>query len=193
VKFTYPPGATPLTDEEALGLRPSGISTHGELNALEAGCIASAQLWAHSHKRKDVLSDRFIKKLHEQMLGEVWTWAGEYRKSGKNIGGDAYLIPVEIKNLCDDTEYWIANQTHPWDELGARFHHRLVKIHPFPNGNGRHGRLMTDVLMWNHDRPLFTWGKSNLVQAGPGRDEYLKAMKAGDDEDFARLFAFVRT
>jgi Fic-DOC domain mobile mystery protein B len=136
-----------------------------------------------------LLSDIFIKNLHKRMFKEVWKWAGSYRKTEKNLGVDPKQITVQVRDLCADANHWIQNQTFSWDEIGIRFHHRLVVIHPFPNGNGRHSRLITDVLMNVHKQALFTWGGN----AKDARARYLGALKAADHNQFAELLKFVRS
>jgi Fic-DOC domain mobile mystery protein B len=133
-------------------------------------------------------------ELHRRMFGKVWRWAGSYRKSDKNIGGPWYQIGERLHNLCEDTKLWIAKGTYPPDEIAARFHHRLVQIHPFPNGNGRHARLMTDLLLEHVlSRPIFTWGDANLVKPGEARLKYIAALQAADNHDMQPLLAFVRS
>lgn len=192
MKFSYPPGATPLDPNEVSGLRPVSIATQEELNAFEQANIAEAERWALGRKRREFLSDEFIRGLHRRMFNQVWKWAGRYRTSDKNIGEPWLQIPVKVHELCNDVLYWVEHGTYAWDELGARFHHRLVTIHPFPNGNGRHARLMTEVLLMNHDQKLFTWGRENLVRPGEARRRYIAALKAADGRDYAPLIDFVR-
>ena len=183
--------ATPLTEEELADLIPSYISVRPELNEAEQTNILEAEEWAFSRKR-DVLDERFLKNLHKRMFGRVWKWAGIFRTSGKNIGVDAYKIAVELRNLLDDCRYWIEHGTYEPDEIAARFHHRLVLTHSFPNGNGRHARTAADLLLVPLDRPRFTWGRANLVNASETRDRYIAALQAADHHDIAPLLAFVR-
>jgi Fic-DOC domain mobile mystery protein B len=167
MQFRYPPGATPIDKDEAQGLIPSYINTQVELNAAEQANILEAQSWALGRQHKAILTDAFIRKLHQRMFKRVWQWAGTYRKSDKSIGIHWPQISTELQKLCGDSTYWIEHLTYPWDELGVRFHHRLVSIHPFPNGNGRHARLLTDVLMTNNDQEPFTWGaRSEKAEIG---------------------------
>lgn len=193
MKLSYPPGATPLDPNEIAGLLPTSIATQGELDAFEQANIVRAERWALKRKRKDLLTDAYMRLLHRRMFGEVWRWAGTYRGSEKNIGVSWRLIPVQLRQLCDDVRYWLEHGTHRWDELGARFHHRLVSIHPFANGNGRHARLMTEVLLMNHDQELFSWGRKTLAGPGQARERYLAALRAADHRDIAPLIQFVRS
>ena len=193
MKAPSAPGATPLDPDEAAGLRPTSIATRGELDAFEQANILDAEQWASKRKHNDILSDEFIRELHRRMFDQVWSWAGKYRTSDKNIGVPWPQVPVKVRELCDNTRYQVEHATYAWDERGARFHHRLVAIHPFPNGNGRHARLMTDVLLFNHDQPLFTWGARSAGPVAETRERYLAALRAADDLDYTALIAFVRT
>lgn len=127
------------------------------------------------------------------MFGETWEWAGSFRKTGKNIGVDPGHIAVRLRDLLEDTRFWLANNTYALDESAVRFHHRLVAIHPFPNGNGRHARLMTDVLLWRNGAKAFTWGNADLMVAGDARNRYLAALNAADKGGYGLLVAFVRS
>ena len=128
------------------------------------------------------------------MFGDVWGWAGSFRTSQKNIGIDPWQIATELGQLLGDLNAWIKYDTYPPDEIAARFHHRLAQIHPFPNGNGRHARLMTDLLLEQIlNQPRFTWGRENLADTGETRNKYIAALQAADQSDFTLLFQFVRT
>lgn len=193
IKTEYPHGATPLDPNEMNGLIPDYISTQSELNKLEQENILSAEAWLQKKKLKWELSDHFVREVHARMFCDVWKWAGKFRKSGKNIGVSAEKVPEELRKLCDDTKYWIANEIYGWDELGARFHHRLVWIHAFPNGNGRHARLITDALLQRHGQDTFTWGMGRSVSIEQVRAEYLAALKEADEKRMGRLVKFVRS
>lgn len=184
--------STPLTEEEQEGLIPSYITLRRELNEAEQANILEAEQWAFTRKR-NVLDERFLNKLHERMLGRVWRWSGQYRRSGKNVGVDAYRIPQELRLLLDDCRFWIENATYVPDEIAARFHHKLVWIHLYPNGNGRHARLATDLLLVALGQPRFTWGSVNLVDPGETRQAYIAALRAADNYDIAPLLEFVRS
>jgi Fic-DOC domain mobile mystery protein B len=184
--------ATPLTEEELAGLIPSYVTLRPELNEVEQANILEAEEWAFTRER-DVLDEGFLKNLHKRMFGRVWKWAGTLRRSEKNIGVDAYQISVDLRKLLDDCRFWIEHETYESDEIAARFHHRLVLIHPFPNGNGRHARTAADLLLVRLGRPRFTWGRANLVSAGKNRTTYIAALHAADKHDIAALLAFVRS
>ena len=184
--------STPLTHEEREGLIPSYITLRSELNEAEQSNILEAAEWAFARKR-DVLDERFLTNLHQRMFGRVWRWAGQFRTTDRNIGVDPYRIPVDLRQLLDDCRYWIEHDSYPPDEIAARFHHRLVFIHPFPNGNGRHARLATDLLLHNLGRARFSWGQANLVDASETRQRYVAALRAADHHDIGPLLEFVRT
>ena len=194
MEFNYPEGATPLDPNEIEGLLLTHITTRTELDRWEQDNINEALAWLEQRKPKDILNESFMKRLHKRMFGNVWKWAGKLRRTEKNLGVPFYEISVEVKKLCDDVEYWIENKTFPDDEIAARFHHRLVFIHLFPNGNGRHARLIADILLENVlAKPPFTWGSGNLAAAGLDRKKYIESLVAADREDYGLLMDFVRS
>lgn len=186
-------GATPLDPDESEGLIPTHVTTREQLNRLEQENIVEAMQWLKSARPKKILDETFIRKLHQRMFGRVWKWAGQFRTSDKNIGIAKERIGVELRNLCADTKAQIEHASYPPDEIACRFHHRLVWIHPFPNGNGRHARLITDLLLekilW---QPPFTWGGMSGIPEGDVRAAYLDALRAADKGDFRRLTEFIR-
>jgi Fic-DOC domain mobile mystery protein B len=186
--------ATPLDPDEAGDLIPDHIETRAELNEWEQANIAKAVVWlAERRFRGSVLSLDFLREVHKQMFDGTWRWAGQFRKTAKTVGVSAAAIPENLSNLLQDTEYWIEHETFPVDEIGVRVHHRLAQIHPFPNGNGRHGRLMTDALLEELGVAPFTWGSANLDAQGTARKTYISALRRADDGDYTQLIAFVRT
>jgi len=196
LEFTYLPGQTPLSEEEKEGLLISTISAHAELNEYEQLNNIHAVEWTKKRRFKlnYILTENFIRRLHKQMFGEVWRWASTFRKSNKNLGVDWPQISVELHNLLDDCKYWVEHKTYPADELAIRYKHRLVSIHPFPNGNGRHSRLMANILI-SHvlGKPNFSWGSSSLVNASKSRSEYISALKEADMGDIKPLLIFARS
>jgi Fic-DOC domain mobile mystery protein B len=194
MNFDYPEGATPLDSDEARGLLLSHITSRTELDRWEQENIAEAEAWAFRRTPRDILTDGFIKRLHKRMFENVWRWAGEKRGSGKNIGVETWLIDPGLRDLCADCATWIEHNTYPPDEIAVRFNHRLTAIHPFSNGNGRHARLMTDILLVHLlKQPRFSWGSGNLVNAGECRQQYITALRAADRHDYSQLLAFVRS
>jgi len=184
---------TPLEAEEREQLIPTYITTRAELNEAEQVNITRASLWLRRARNVDVLDDAFQRDLHKRMFGEVWKWAGQYRKTPRNIGIEAYRIPMAVRELVHDARYWVDNGTYPPDEIAIRFSHRLVSIHPFPNGNGRHSRLVADLLAIELGQPRFTWGRANLVDPGETRGAYVAALRAADGGEIEPLLAFARS
>ena len=174
-------------------LIPAHIADRHDLNAAEQENITLGQEWAMSGRRRDMLTEKFVKDLHRQMLGDVWRWAGKFRASEKNIGIGWWLIATELRQLFGDGKAWIACASYPPDEIAVRFHHRLVLIHPFPNGNGRHARLMADLLVMQLKRERFSWGRASLREPGMARASYIEALHAADNHDIAPLLAFARS
>jgi Fic-DOC domain mobile mystery protein B len=187
----YSPGATPLDSNELDGLKHKHITTQAELNELEQANIQSGLLWL-ARQKADVLTDSFAVDLHKQLLGEVWEWAGSFRRTGKNIGIDAIQIPVELRKLMDDARYWVDHKTHTPIEAAVRLHHRLTQIHPFPNGNGRHARVMADAMLERvYDAPAIDWaGGYDLQEMNERRAAYIAALKAADRGDIGPLMKF---
>lgn len=199
MKFNYPAGATPLDANEISDLIPKYITTQSELNALEQRNIVAARNWLHQQRGIRFFEEGFLRELHRQMFKDVWRWAGKYRTTAKTIGIEAAQIPVQVHQLLKNLEAWIEYKSYPWDEIAARFHHRLVAIHPFANGNGRHARLMTDVLLEIYGQPAPTWGAGPrgggdlaIDVEGAVRGDYIQALKAADRGNFAPLTEFLR-
>lgn len=187
-----PYGATPLTAEERDGLIPSNVTLRSELDEVEDQNILKAVVWAFDRRRNPV-SETFARGLHKRMLDDVWRWAGQYRTSNKSIGVDKTQITARLYQAFDNFTYWIENKTYPPDEIAVRFHHELVLIHPFPNGNGRWSRLMADLLIVYLDGDRFTWGRSRLTADDEVRRAYIDALRAADNHDFMPLLKFARS
>ena len=196
LNLNYFPGQTPLDEDEKEALLIKTISTQEELDEFEQQNIESAVEWANkkTFSLEEILSEEFIRDLHKRMLGSVWKWAGTFRRSDKNIGVHWPEIPVSLRNLLDDCSFWIENKTYTKDELVIRFKHRLVSIHPFPNGNGRHSRLMANILITDGlGSTEFTWNRYNLVKASVIRDAYISALKEADNGNIVPLINFARS
>lgn len=192
----YIDGQTPLDEEEKEGLLIPTIATRGELDEFEQQNIEQAVQWTlgRSFKPDTVFTEEFIRMVHKRMYANVWAWAGKFRKTNKNIGIDKWQIPTELRYLLDDIRYWHKNNTYPPDEMAVRFKHRMVSIHCFPNGNGRHSRLMADIIIEKiYKQPVFTWGAAQSLSRGDARAAYLKAVKAADQDDYHLLLAFARS
>lgn len=193
--FREPSDATPLEVEEREGLLQTWITSRADLNVAEQANIIDGAAWARGLRRRgaaDLLTPEFAMRLHARMFGDVWRWAGTYRTTARNIGIDAYRIGTEVAHLMGDVRYWVEHRTYPADEIAARFHHRLVAIHPFPNGNGRHSRMMADILIERLGGTPFSWGGGSLTDTGELRERYVTALRAADNYDIRLLLAFVR-
>ncbi len=190
MQFTYAKGATPLSPDEAYNLIPNHLTTQKELNEWEQFNIVKGENWALRRKRKDMLTIYFAKKLHKKMFDETWLWAGVFRKSQTNIGVESIYIPQDLKLLFDDARFWIENNSYSIREIAVRLHHRLVFIHPFPNGNGRFSRLFADLIMYYQDNPRFTWGSTNLVDDSQIRQKYLATLQEADKGEYGNLIKF---
>ena len=192
----YIDGQTPLDEDEMEGLLIPSIATRAELDEFEQQNIEQAMQWTLGRSLKPgvIFTEDFSRTVHKRMYGDVWAWAGSFRKTNKNIGVDKWQIPIELKTLSDDAKYWYENNTFPPDEMALRFKHRLVSIHCFPNGNGRHSRLMADIIIDKiYGQPLFSWGTLKDTNEGDARKSYLKAVKTADQGDYSLLLAFARS
>ena len=188
----YPEGATPLDRNELGGLKHKHVTTRGELDELEQANIQSGLRWL-ARQRGDILSGAFVTTLHKQLFGDVWDWAGSFRRTGKSVGIDAMHIGSQLHQLMDDARDWVDNKTYPPSEAAIRLHHRLVFIHPFPNGNGRHARILADAALERvyKAKPIDWTAGYDLQKMNDRRAAYIAALKAADREDFGPLIAFV--
>lgn len=208
MKLIYPPGATPLDPDEIADLIPEHITTQGELNEWEQANILKAEMWLSglnvSHPKgnvanhntstniHEILTTPFIQQVHKKMFDKTWRWAGKFRKSNKNIGIDWVSIPTALYQLLEDIKYQTTNRTYEIDEIAARLHHRLVAIQPFPNGNGRHARLVTDFSLIKNNAPRFSWGRTSLSASSDVRKKYIQALQAADKHNYTFLLDFIR-
>ena len=194
--FQEPHDATPLAPAERDGLKLTWITTRADLNAAEQDNIDAGAAWAFRSRRANILTVAFSIALHRQMFGQVWDWAGHYRTTERNIGIAPYRIGTETAQLFDDAAFWVANETYEPDELAVSLHHRLVFVHPFPNGNGRHARMMADLLIRRLGAPPFSWGSNRddgvIHDIGELRKRYVSALRAADGNDYEPLIAFAR-
>lgn len=196
LEIEYIEGQTPLDEDEKEGLLIKSITTRGELDEFEQLNIEKAIQWTIGKKWKPeyILSEVFVKELHKRMFNEVWSWAGDYRKTNKNIGVDKYQIGISLKQLLDDSLYWLENKTYSNEEFAIRFKHRIVRIHCFPNGNGRHSRLIADIIISQiFGKQIFTWNSTNLNKKGETRSNYLTAIRQADSGDINPLINFAKT
>ena len=191
----YSDGQTQLDEDEKEGLLIPTITTRGDLDEFEQLGVEKANEWLLGRKINidKILTEEFVRDLHRRMFSDIWRWAGEFRRTEKNIGVDPVTIPLELRNLIDDCKYWINNRVFNEEEIAVRLSHRMVWIHPFANGNGRHSRLMADVLVnKGFGKPYFTWGSVNLTKEGEARTKYLEALRVADNNDYKKLIEFSR-
>lgn len=196
IRLDYAPGQTPVDPDEMNGLIPKHITAQAELNEYEQANILAGQRWAFSARQRDkeLLNEGFVRTLHRQMFNKTWRWAGTFRSTDKSIGIAWEQVSVKLRQLLDNTGYQIAEKTFDADEIAARFHHSLVLIHPFPNGNGRHARMMADVLIKRLGSERFSWGaNADLGSDGETRRRYIDALRAADAGKFEDLFKFSRS
>lgn len=186
-------GATPLDPDEAYGLIPTHITLKRELDEFEQANILAAQAWTEQRMPKDLLSERYVRRLHKKMFDRTWRWAGSFRQTEKSIGVDPAQIGVRLRDLLEDVKTWQQHQSYSLEEQAVRLHHRLVLIHPFPNGNGRHARLFTDTFLRSCGAAPFTWGRTSLILPSATRTAYIGALQAADARDYRPLLVFVRT
>jgi len=195
LELQYTDGQTPLDEGEKEGLKIKSITTQEELDEFEQLNIEKAVEWTirSNLKPERILTEKFIKDLHKKMYSDVWKWAGEFRRSDKNIGIKWTQIGLELKNLLDDTKYWIDNKTFSPEEISIRFKHRIVAIHCFPNGNGRHSRMMADIIIESiFGKEIFSWHKSNMVKADETRKKYIEALRKADNGNINPLIKFAK-
>ena len=198
IHYEYAVGATPLDPDESVGLIPSHISNQSELNTWEEANIAQAEIWLDKKLKRltssMILTEDFVRALHLQMFNRTWRWSGKFRKSNKNIGVDWTYISVKLDDLLKNIQYQMRRQIYSIDELAIRFHHQLVWIHPFPNGNGRHARMMADSLLKSQGCDRFSWGGDySLSTMNTLRKEYIDSLRKADNADYSELIKFART
>jgi Fic-DOC domain mobile mystery protein B len=193
MRFEYAPGATPIDLDEAAGLIPAHLTLQRELNEYEEANILEATEWLFARRRGDPLDERFIHTVHRRMFNQTWRWAGKARRTDKNIGVSWFQIPEQLRQMLGDVRTQIDHRVYSPAEIAARYHHRLVAVHVFPNGNGRHARLMADLLLTDVADQRFEWGRGSLVTATQLRARYIAALQAADAGDYRPLLAFLET
>jgi Fic-DOC domain mobile mystery protein B len=182
-------GATHLDPEDLAGLIPTTVRSRTELDAWEQVGILEARRWLLGTRRRPVttiVSERFLRELHRRMFGATWRWAGSFRTHDTNLGVPWEQLPAAFRNAVADARTWIAQSTYPDREFATRFHHRLVQIHPFPNGNGRWARLAIDGWAYASHHALPSWGGVPIDRAA-----YIAAMHQADAGDLKPLQAFM--
>jgi Fic-DOC domain mobile mystery protein B len=185
-------GHTVLGEDDREGLIPSYVATRGELFEAEQRNISEALL-KQAPSTDELLDDAHLRALHGKMLGSVWSWAGKYRTTNTNLGVPFEQIPGAMRALVLDTRTWVDGDIYEPDEIAVMFHHRLVAIHPFPNGNGRLGRIAADYLIMSFGRERFSWGASSYASTEELRSAYLGCLRAADNGDPTDLMRFARS
>jgi Fic-DOC domain mobile mystery protein B len=193
VRFEYAPGATPIDLGEAAGLIPAHLTLQRELNEYEEANILEGSDWLFSRRRGDPLDERFIHLVHRRMFNQTWRWAGRPRRTNKNIGVPWIEVPARLRQMVGDVRAQIEYKAYSPVEIAARYHHRLVAIHVFPNGNGRHARLMADLLLMELVGHRFEWGRGSLIAASELRARYIAALRAADGGDIRPLLTFLES
>lgn len=192
--FETIPGQTPLSPDDIAGLIPGHIRLRSELNEWEHTNIAKAtQKYLMGRKTLTLHEPEILKRIHKEMFDETWKWAGKYRQTDTNLGKEWHQIPIEVKKCCDDFLYWNDNKTYTPVEIAVRLHHRLVATHPFPNGNGRHARLVADIYLHQQQLPVLTWGSGHLQTTNELRSHYIKALQQADRGNFKALLTFAES
>lgn len=189
--FNEVESATPIADEELEGLIPAHVQTRLELNEWEHANIEEANEWLRNTRLEEVTSIQFLRKLHRKMFERTWRWAGEFRRTNKNLGVPKERIWPELKNVCEDINFWLDHETFTIREIAVRFHHRVVSVHPFANGNGRHSRLAADTLLLSYGLPRFDWGGRHLDEATNIRTRYITSLREADRGSYRALYEFV--
>jgi len=188
-----PEGATPLDPDELAGLKFKHVTTRGQLDHLEQANIQEGLRWVSRRRNADILNEAFVRELHKKLFGEVWAWAGTFRTTEKNIGIDPRQVTVQLRMLLDDARYWIENNTYSPIETAARFHHKLVYIHLFPNGNGRHARIMADAVLTKVFmlKPIDWASGQDLQTMNDHRRAYIYSLQEADKGNYRPLLGFV--
>lgn len=186
------PGETPIDDIS--GLRVKGISTRAQLNAAEAENVLKATLKylaSRPSRRTAPFSVAWMLKLHREMFGHVWSWAGEIRTCDLNIGVPYFQVRQELYNLAEDLATW-RKFGHDFVEQAARLHFRSVRIQPFLNGNGRWARMLANILLKQNRSPIVEWPEEVIGTESTVRNEYIAAIKEADGGDDEPLIALHR-
>jgi Fic-DOC domain mobile mystery protein B len=181
------PGETPIDDVS--GLKIKGIRTRKELNILEAENIRNVvvkYLAVKPSRRTARFDVAWARRLHKEMFGDVWKWAGQFRTEDLNIGVAWHQVETSLQNLLDDLKCWLQHGTGLLDQA-VMLHHRAVQIHPFRNGNGRWARMLANIWLRRHDHPPTEWPEETVGAQSTIRDEYIKAIRLADEGDYGPL------
>jgi Fic-DOC domain mobile mystery protein B len=186
-------GQTPLPYEMQKGLKIKTIQNMGELDEHEEANIAKGLSWLARQKSDPKTYDFWI-KLHKKLFEDVWTWAGKIRQH--ELQNPDFLLPQDIwtglKHLQEDLKAWIELNSYPPKEIAARFHVGIETVHPFVNGNGRFGRILTDQICKFQSFDVPTWGKSLASQPKERRKAYIDSLTyARRKRDFTQIISMM--
>ncbi len=195
-------GETPVDDDEAQALTPEILEQLGQSvskadifaieQAIEAEVTANTvvKIIEGDLGLSDLLADFFIRDLHRQLYGDIWTWAGKYRQRELNIGIAPESIAAELRTSLQNMLYRFEH-TADWDarQFGIAVHAETVRIHPFTDGNGRTTRLLANLIFLaaqdGEQLQEYDWDMD--------KDAYISLLRAYDqDRDPRRLADFVR-
>lgn len=194
MEFVYALGQTPIDPDEAAGLIPKHIVTQAQLNEWEEVNIFAGQKWGmRESKKRTILEEGFVRDLHKRMFNKTWAWAGTFRNTDKTIGVAAPHVGMRLNQLLANTQWQTEHGQSSPDEIAIQFHRDLVWIHPFPNGNGRHARLISDLLAIQLGAMRFTWGANANLAQGETRAQYIAALQAADVKNYGPLLSFARS
>lgn len=154
--------------------------------------VTETEAWTSAQK-SSVFDERVLKALHKKMFGHIWHWAGEFRLSQDRRGADFFLIPGELGRLTLECANWAGERAYPPDTIAVQWFFGLVRIRPFLDGNARHARLATDLLLARLGRPPFTWGMVAGLTRGDAGEAYDSALMEAKDGNMGPLLKFARS
>ena len=171
-------GQTPIDDISGLKLN---ITTQEELNRAEYENYKKAYQEYRLKKITPNLAPftfSWLCQVHFEMLGDVWEWAGEIRRSEKTIGFPCHKIGSSIHQLLDELQQW-EKEKIPITEITVRLHFHLVTIHPFENGNGRWARLAANIYLRKNGVGFINW-PAQMDEIKTFRPKYIEALKRAE-------------
>ena len=139
---------------------------------------------AYDHILKNQGSDfnePFVRTVHRILTKNTLPYKGhrpgEYAKTqmaaGDTVFRDTKKAIANMPRLLASFDDAIKNKkTHPL-ELSAIFHQMFIYSHPFPDGNGRLGRLLSNFILEKFKHP-------HIIILKEDRQEYIDALKASE-------------
>jgi len=201
--FSAAYASTPIEPDDHQFLVPEmkHLITWADVDAEEASNIAKGRAWliAQHFTLDDLFDTLTLRTIHQRMFGKVWTWAGSVRRRETSIGIDPSQIQTQFEQLVQNFRWRAANadeigfSEEERRELGIRFHTEMVAIHAFVNGNGRHARLVANLVdsamgLGSLADPLYPWGARSGLPSAESRKLYLDAIKlAGSRGEYGPL------